>query len=144
MKNTVEISNDEITVDKKYVLDVSADDELMWLAKIISAEAGGEPQEGQIAVGNVVMNRKKSSIFPNTVFDVIFDENYGVQFTPVLNNTIYNEPTKESVESANRVLTGENVIGDCLYFCNLDISDSLWIPNNREFYKKIGKHSFYI
>ena len=67
-------------------------DEVLWLSRIIIAESRGESLLGQIAVGNVVLNRVKSRDFPNTIYGVIFDRKYGVQFTPVANGTIYNTP----------------------------------------------------
>ena len=63
-------------------------DVVYWLSRIISAESRGEPLIGQIAVGNVVLNRVRSSAFPNTVWGVIFDRKWGVQFSPVSNGTI--------------------------------------------------------
>ena len=53
-------------------------DDLYWLSRIISAESAGESLYGQIAVGNVVLNRVASRQFPNTVYGVIFDRNGGV------------------------------------------------------------------
>ena len=61
------------------------EDEVYWLSKIISAEARGEIFNGKVAVGNVVLNRVKSSAFPNTIYGVIFDKKNGVQFSPVAN-----------------------------------------------------------
>ncbi|PIB56274.1 LysM peptidoglycan-binding domain-containing protein, partial [Pseudomonas sp. 2995-1] len=51
---------------------------LEWLAKMIYAEARGEPLEGQIAVGAVIMNRVNSSLFPNSVKEVLFEKSSGV------------------------------------------------------------------
>lgn len=50
-----------------------------WLSRIISAESQGEPLEGQIAVGNVVLNRVESDQFPDTIAGVVFDQKYAVQ-----------------------------------------------------------------
>lgn len=58
------------------------DDDLYWLSLIISAESQGESLTGQIAVGNVVLNRVASSQFPNTIRAVIFDTKDAVQFEP--------------------------------------------------------------
>ena len=119
-------------------------DELYCLSRIISAESAGEPMEGKIAVGNVVLNRVKSPDFPNTVYDVIFDRNYGTQFTPVALGTVYCEPTNESVEAARRCLEGESSADNCLYFFNPEISTAQgWIVNNRVFCKSLGHHDFY-
>ena len=67
-------------------------DSVRWLARIIHAEAEGESLQGKIAVGNVVMNRVNSPLFPNTIYGVIFDKSNGVQFTPKVNGSIYKEP----------------------------------------------------
>ena len=71
--------------------DYNREDKLYWLSRIISAESRGEPLEGQIAVGNVVLNRVDSPDFPDTIYGVIFDDRWGGQFTPVRNGTIYQE-----------------------------------------------------
>lgn len=119
------------------------DDELYWLARIISAESRGEPLEGKIAVGNVVLNRVKSTMFPDTVYGVIFDNRWGGQFEPVRNGTIYMTPTEESVLAAKLCLDGANVVGDCLYFLAPSLAQNFWTVENREFVVNIGCHDFY-
>ena len=118
-------------------------DEVYWLARIISAEAGAEPLEGKIAVGNVVLNRVRSEYFPNTIYGVIFDRKFGVQFSPVANGTIYKEPTAESIIAAKICLEGYTVSEEILYFMNPDIATSKWISGNREYAFRIGNHVFY-
>ena len=122
---------------------VYASDELYWLARIIQAEAGGEPLKGKIAVGNVVLNRARSSDFPNTVYGVIFDREYGVQFTPTANGSIYCEPSLESVIAARLCLEGYSLSNEILYFFNPSIASSFWIAQNRPYAFRIGKHVFY-
>lgn len=90
--------------------------ELYWLSRIICAESGAESMSGQIAVGNVILNRVRSGSFPNTVEGVIFDRKDAVQFEPVSNGRVYLPPTSQSVEAAKRALDGENVVGSALYF----------------------------
>ena len=119
------------------------EDEVYWLSRIIEAEAGGEPFSGKVAVGEVVLNRVKSNEFPNTIWKVIFDDKFGVQFEPVSNGTIYNTPSSESIKAAKTALSGSNYIGDCLYFLNPTIASSNWITKNREFYTTIANHDFY-
>ena len=85
--------------------------ELYWLSRIICAESGAESMSGQIAVGNVILNRVRSGSFPNTVEGVIFDRKDAVQFEPVSNGRVYLPPTSQSVEAAKRALDGENVVG---------------------------------
>ncbi len=74
---------------------------MYWLARIIEAEAGGEPYKGKVAVGNVILNRVKSKDFPNTIYNVIFEYFGNIpQFSPVQEGTIYNTPSKESMNAA--------------------------------------------
>ena len=120
------------------------EDAVYWLARIISAEAQGEPLRGQIAVGNVVMNRVNSPDYPNTIYKLIFDRRGGVQFTPVANKTIYNEPAPISVIAAKLVLDGADTAGDCMYFLNEEQSTSFWILENCSYVMTIGNHSFYV
>lgn len=119
------------------------EDEVYWLARIISAESRGEPLLGQIAVGNVVLNRQKSRDFPNTIWGVIFDRKWGVQFSPVLNGSVYAEPYYLSVVAAKLCLEDVTVSEDVLYFLEPSKATSAWIPNNRAFAFKIGAHYFY-
>ncbi len=118
-------------------------DDLYWLSRIISAEAGGESLYGQIAVGNVVLNRVKSRQFPNTVYGVIFDRVGGTQFSPVSMGTIYKKPTASSVIAAKICLDGYRISDDILFFMNPRIATSNWISKNRPFAFTIGNHDFY-
>ena len=119
------------------------DDDLYWLSRIISAESQGESLTGQIAVGNVVLNRVASSQFPNTIKAVIFDTKDAVQFEPTANGTVYNAPSARSVLAARLVLNGANVVEDCMYFFNPSLSQGTWIRQNCTYYTTIGCHQFY-
>lgn len=118
--------------------------DLYWLSRIISAESRGETLTGQIAVGNVVLNRVDSADFPNTIPAVIFDRKHDVQFTPVSNGTVYLPPAAQSVEAAKRALNGENVVGDAMYFYAPSLSQGVWINANRAYLMTIGCHRFYL
>lgn len=118
-------------------------DEVYWLSRIISAEARGEPMEGKLAVGTVIMNRVAAPEYPSTIYGVIFDAENGVQFTPTANGTVYLEPDEESVRVAKMCLEGYRVPGDLLFFMNEKIAESFWIKNNRVFVASIGEHDFY-
>ncbi|MBQ2876296.1 MAG: cell wall hydrolase [Clostridia bacterium] len=118
-------------------------DEVLWLARIIHAEASGEPLLGKIAVGNVVLNRVRSAYYPNTIYGVIFDRKYGVQFSPVLDGSIYNTPSYNSILAAKICLDGADVSDGAFFFLRPEISSSSWIPNNRRYAFSIGKHDFY-
>lgn len=117
--------------------------DLYWLARIISAESGGEPLAGQIAVGNVVLNRVDSSDFPNTIPEVIFDCADAIQFEPVENGTVYRAPSALSTEAARRVLDGENTVGNALFFYAPALSEGTWINDNCTYQETIGCHKFY-
>jgi len=121
-----------------------AEEDLYWLARVISAESRGEPLLGQIAVGNVVLNRVKESQFPDTIKGVVFDRKNGVQFEPVANGTIHNEPTQSALLAAKLCLEGADVVGDCLYFFAPELSQGKWIVNNRKYHTTIGCHRFYL
>lgn len=118
-------------------------DSVKWLSRIIHAEAEGESLLGKIAVGNVVLNRKNSSLFPNTIYGVIFDRNNGVQFTPTVNGAIYNEPNEESIIAAKLCLEGVNIMPHALFFVNVKTATNSWVSDNRECITVIGNHSFF-
>lgn len=117
--------------------------DLYWLSRIIYAEAGGESLEGQIAVGNVVLNRKAHPSYPNTVYGVIFDRKGGTQFTPVAIGTIYKTPSNVAVIAAKICLEGTTVSTKALFFMNPRIATSNWISRNCKFLFTIGNHDFY-
>lgn len=119
------------------------EDEVYWLSKIINAEAGGEIMIGKIAVGNVVLNRTRSSSFPNTIYGVIFDTKNGVQFSPVANGMIYKTPNSDSIIAAKICLEGYTISYDILYFVNPVYAPNSWASKNRPYFDKIGNHVFY-
>jgi N-acetylmuramoyl-L-alanine amidase len=119
------------------------DGSVLWLSRIIYAESRGEPLLGKIAVGNVVMNRVESYQFPNTIYSVIFDRKYGIQFTPVASGSIYNNSNAECIRAAKMVLEGTTVNDGVLYFMSPRIATSSWISKNRTFAFSIGNHWFY-
>ncbi len=118
--------------------------DIYWLARIIHAEAGGEPYIGKVAVGNVIMNRVNSSSFPNSVYGVIFEYYKGIpQFSPVKDGTIYNTPSSESYRAAQEAYAGSKPVGGALYFFNPAKSSGSWIVKNRTYVTTIGNHVFY-
>lgn len=118
-------------------------DDLYWLSRIISAEAKGESLEGQIAVGNVVLNRTRSPSYPNSIYGVIFDRKHGTQFSPVAYGTIYQTPTASSVIAAKICLEGYTMSDSILFFMNPRIATNNWISKNRPYAFSIGNHDFY-
>lgn len=91
--------------------------DLDLMAAIIECEAGGEPYEGKIGVGAVVMNRVRSSQFPNTISEVIYQSG---QFSPVasgkLASVLSRGASQACYDAARDVFAGANTVGNCLYF----------------------------
>ncbi len=142
---SVNLEKDGVSVPPEFVGSRSyTDDDIYWLSKIIHAESRGEPMEGKIAVGNVVLNRVASSSYPNTIYGVIFDKKYGVQFSPVADGSIHQTPLGDSVIAAKRALRGENTAGASLFFLNPRAAQSFWIVEKRTFFGSIGNHDFYL
>ncbi|MEA4847044.1 MAG: cell wall hydrolase [Clostridiaceae bacterium] len=118
--------------------------DLYWLSRIIHAEAEAESYTGKVAVGNVILNRVKSSSFPNTVKGVIFEYYKGIpQFSPVADGTIYNTPNSDSIKAAKAAFSGTSYVGNATYFFNPDKSEGAWIIKNKTYVKRIGNHVFY-
>ncbi len=88
------------------------------LANLIYCEAGGEPYEGQVAVGAVVINRVLSSVYPNTVSGVIYQNR---QFSPVASGRLalalsQNRATASCYQAADEAMAGVTNVGGCVYF----------------------------
>lgn len=116
------------------------DEEIEWLAKIIFTEADGEPYDGLVAVGAVVVNRVISPNFPNKIYDVVFQKS---QFTPAMTGKIYNViPNNASYQAAREALIGVDPTNGALYFYNPKISNSTFF-NKKDHSIDIGNHSFF-
>ena len=88
------------------------------LANLIYCEAGGEPYEGQVAVGAVVINRVLSSKFPNTVVGVIYQSR---QFSPVASGRLelalaVDKATDKCYRAADEAMAGVSNVGNCVFF----------------------------
>jgi N-acetylmuramoyl-L-alanine amidase len=108
------------------------------LARVISAEARGEPFEGQVAVGAVLLNRVRDSRFPHTLAGVIYQTH---AFESVANGSIYGAPTASSVRAARDALNGWDPTGGAVFFWNPSKPVSGWIWS-RPIIKRIGNHVF--
>ena len=145
---SVDVSGNNLKINGKFTPILHGDkfyreDEVFWLGRIIHAESEGEPLLGKIAVGNVVLNRVKSAYYPNTIYGVIFDRKYGVQFSPILNGAIYNTPNFNSTLAAKICLEGFDVADGSFFFLNTDLATSSWIPQSRDYAFTVGNHDFY-
>jgi N-acetylmuramoyl-L-alanine amidase len=108
------------------------------LARLISAEARGEPYDGQVAVGAVVLNRMKHPSFPNTLSGVIYQSG---AFTCVVDGQ-FDEPVADSAYKAARdALNGCDPSGGAIYYFNPVTATSAWIWS-RPLLLEIGRHRF--
>ena len=110
------------------------------LAKCIHAEARGEPYMGQVAVGAVVLNRVKSSSFPNTISGVIYQP---YAFTAVIDGQMNLEPNQTAYNAARDAMNGWDPTNGCIYYYNPATATSSWIWS-RKVMITIGKHNFAI
>ena len=114
--------------------------DVQLIARAINGEARGEPYEGQVAVGAVILNRVKTSKFPNTIAGVIYEPG---AFTAVADGQI-NVPIEEGstvVKAARDALNGWDPSGGAIYYFNPSTATNKWIWS-RPLIKTIGKHRF--
>lgn len=116
----------------------SGSGDLALLARLISAEARGEPYNGQVAVGAVVLNRIEHPSFPNSLSGVIYQ---GGAFTCITDGQ-FDEPVAESAyRAAQDALNGTDPSGGAIYYFNPSTATSSWIWS-RPLIVTIGKHRF--
>lgn len=116
----------------------SADVQL--LARLIYGEARGESYTGQVAVGAVVLNRIKSSSFPNTISAVIYQP---YAFTAVADGQINYAPNSTAYSAAKDAINGWDPTGGAIYYYNPRTATSAWIYS-RKVTTTIGNHVFAI
>ncbi|OUN09269.1 spore cortex-lytic enzyme [Flavonifractor sp. An91] len=108
------------------------------LARVISAEARGEPYSGQVAVGAVILNRVEHPSFPNTIAGVVYQPG---AFTCMVDGQ-FNEPVAQSaVRAARDALNGVDPSGGAIYYFNPATATSSWIWS-RPLILQIGNHRF--
>ncbi len=114
------------------------EDDLYLLAKMISAEARGEPYIGQVAVGAVILNRVKHPSFPNSIAGVLYQPG---AFTALTDGQFNLEPEEQCKSAARDAMNGWDPSGGAIYYYNPEKSTSSWIFS-RETIAVIGKHVF--
>lgn len=137
-------SSNALFVGQKLVLPhttiTQADKDLM--ARLVSAEAKGEPYAGKVAVATVILNRVDSVEFPNSVKGVVNQNVNGhYAFTPVQNGTIYKAADAGSIKAVEEALVYRGTGNGSLYFYNPKTATSKWI-SSRETTVWIGNHKF--
>lgn len=112
------------------------------LVRLVAAEAGGEPYEGQVAVAAVVLNRVRSYKFPNTIRDVVYQEN---QFSSVP-KLPYIQPSESCRRAVVDAINGIDPSNGALYFYNPDLSSEKGLKffnsANLKVTARIGNHIF--
>lgn len=108
------------------------------LAHLIYGEARGEPYTGQVAVGAVIMNRVKSSSFPNSIAGVIYQSG---AFDAVSDGQINMTPDSTAIKAAQDALNGWDPSYGAIYYFNPNTATNKWIWS-RPMTVTIGKHRF--
>lgn len=114
--------------------------DIQLMARAINGEARGEPYEGQVAVGAVILNRVKDSRFPNTISGVIYQSG---AFTAVVDGQINAAISENSTvyKAARDAMNGWDPTNGCVYYFNPSTATNKWIWS-RPLVKTIGKHRF--
>jgi len=126
------------------VPDSISKEEKELLAKLVHAEAKGEPYAGKVAVATVVLNRVDHEDFPDSIKGVIYENVSGTYaFSPVQDGAINQDYTAKDMEAVNEAIAYRGQDNGALYFYNPDTATSKWIFT-RETVTKIGDHVFAI
>ena len=112
--------------------------DLYLLAKVIAAEARGEPYTGQVAVGAVVLNRVSHASFPDSIPGVVYQSG---AFTCVTDSNWKVEPTAEAKKAARDAINGWDPTGGAIYYYNPKKTSSKWMLS-RPVLVTIGDHRF--
>ncbi len=134
-------------LERDYVYSLE-EGEVDVLLRIVEAEAGSEDEDGRLLVANVVLNRMESERFPDTVTEVVFQQDQGVtQFSPVASGRYFRVEISEKTRSAvERALKGEDISQGALFFASRKYADSKpmnWFDNNLTFLFEHGGHEFF-
>ncbi len=118
----------------------SSQSDIQLMARAINGEARGEPYEGQVAIGAVILNRVKHASFPNTIAGVIYQSG---AFTAVADGQI-NQPIASGstvVKAARDAMNGWDPSGGAIYYFNPNTATNKWIWSRKQI-KTIGQHIF--
>ncbi|MBP2242782.1 N-acetylmuramoyl-L-alanine amidase [Cytobacillus eiseniae] len=108
------------------------------LARLVHAEAKGEPYEGKVAVAQVVLNRVEDERFPDTIKEVIYEKR---QFQPVDNGSIQEPADSSAKKAVKEALAFNSKENESVFFFNPDLTSSTWL-RSKTVTAEIGKHRF--
>ncbi|MFW5749403.1 MAG: cell wall hydrolase [Halanaerobium sp.] len=124
----------EVKLDKN----ISRDD-IILLARVIHGEARGEDFRGKVAIGSVILNRIRSSQFPDTIRDVILQKG---QFSSLMDGQANYYPGEEELQAARAAVLGYDPTLGSIFFYNPEVAtNKAWI-SKRNFVTRIGGHVF--
>ena len=116
----------------------AASGDVYLLAQCIYGESRGEPYKGQVAVGAVVLNRVRSSAFPNSIAGVIYQRG---AFSAVDDGQINLKPNDTALKAAKDAMNGWDPTGGCLFYYNPAKTTNAWI-RSKPIVVRIGEHVF--
>jgi len=111
------------------------------LARLVHAEAKGEPFRGKVAVAATILNRVRDPRYPDTIPGVIYQYNHGFQYCPVRNGQINLPADEDAFKAVKEALGGNDPTGGALSFFNPSKSSNRWIWS-RPCLTRIGNHVF--
>lgn len=141
--STQENENQTVS-ESEYVIEFT-DEDYKVLCTIVEAEAGDQDDKGKILVANVILNRVRSTKFPDNITDVVFQKNNKTyQFSPTRPGGRYYKvtPTEATIQCVDRALQGEDYSQGAIYFA-MKTSSNSWFNRCLEFLFKHGDHYFY-
>lgn len=139
-KPTNQVALKENVDESKLISDKEKD----LLARLVEAEAKGEPYEGKVAVATVVLNRVDSPEFPDTITNVVYEvTGDAYAFSPVQNGEIKKPASLEAKEAVEDALTSQDRLDHAVYFYNPEIASDKWI-RSRKVVERIDNHVFAI
>ncbi|WP_071394915.1 cell wall hydrolase [Bacillus tuaregi] len=144
LKQANQQSSNMIYVGQKLVIPQStiSESDKDLIARLVSAEANGEPYAGKVAVATVILNRLDHPDFPHTIREVIYQIDHGhYAFTPVQNGTIHQAADADSKKAVYEALAFRGQGNGSLYFYNPKTASSSWIYS-RPVTVTIGNHRF--
>lgn len=148
---TIAVSGERVVecahLEQNYIYDLT-DEELEVLLRIVEAEAGCEDEEGKLLVANVVLNRVADEAFPDTVTEVVFQQENGIfQFSPIADGRYYQvKISKSTIQAVSRALLGEDISEGALFFAaraRADADRMKWFDEKLTFLFVHGRHEFF-